>query len=166
MTSPSSEKNVPIVVTKGQNPIQMLQNEINSLFGGFFNETLPHWWRSSESMMPFGLYPATDVTETDKGYKITVELPGMEAKDVNVSVNEGYVTIQGKKEESFKEEKAGYYRQERSFGDFTRIVPLPPHLANMDNAEASTSKGLLTILVPKKADTQSKSRILEVKQAA
>jgi HSP20 family protein len=162
----ASEENVPVSVKKGPNPIQTFQEEVNRLFHDFFGETLPHLWRTSETYMPFGAYPATDVTETDKGFKITTELPGMDAKDITVTINDGYVTIKGKKEEEKTEEKKGCFRQERSYGEFQRVVALPPHIADADKAEATISKGLLTITTPKKVGVQSKARQLEIKQAA
>lgn len=166
MTNPSSEKNVPVSVNKGPNPIQAFQEEVNKLFQNFFGETLPHWWRASETYMPFGVCPATDVAETDKNIRITAELPGLDAKDVKVTVSEGYVTIQGKKEEESKEEGKGYFRQERSYGEFQRVVALPPNIANAEKAEASMNKGVLTVTVPKKAGIQPQARQLEVRQAA
>jgi HSP20 family protein len=161
-----SERNVPVSVKKGASPIQAFQGEINKLFQNFFGETLPHWWRASETWMPFGVTPATDVVENDKDIRITAELPGLDAKDITVSVNDNYVTIKGKKEEETKEEKKGYFRQERSYGEFQRVVALPPEIANTDKAEATMSKGILTITVPKKAGAQPKIRQIEVKQAA
>jgi HSP20 family protein len=167
MTSqPSSEKKVPVSVKGGANPIQAFQGEVNKLFQDFFGETLPHWWRTSETYMPFGAYPATDVAETDKDFKITAELPGMDAKDITITISNNYVTVKGEKKEETKEEKNGYFRQERSYGEFQRVVTLPPNLANTEKAEAQMSKGLLTITVPKKAGAEPKSRKLEIKQAA
>ena len=162
----SQEKNIPIAVKNGARPIQAFQDEMNNLFHNFFGETLPHLWKTSESYMPFGVYPATDVAETDKEFKVTAELPGMEAKDITVTLSEGYVTIKGRKEDEFEEETNGYFHQERSFGEFQRIIALPQNLANVEQAEASMSKGVLTITVPRKADSQSKTRKLDVKQAA
>jgi HSP20 family protein len=167
MSIQPAEKDVPVAVKNGASPIQAFQNEVNKLFGDFFGETLPHWWRASETCMPFGVCPATDIVETDKDFKVTAELPGLDAKDIAVTVSDGYVTIRGEKKEESGEEKNGYFRQERSYGEFQRIVALPPHLANMEKAEANMSKGLLTVTVPKKASTQSTAtRKLEVRQAA
>jgi HSP20 family protein len=166
MTNQSSEKNVPVSVKNGASPIQAFQHEVNNLFQSFFGETLPHWWRASETYMPFGVTPATDVAETDKDFKITAELPGMDVKDITVTISDDYVTIKGKKEEETKEERKGYYRQERSYGEFQRVVALPPNMANAEKAEASMSKGLLTVTVPKKAGAQSTTRKLDIKHAA
>ena len=167
MTSESpSEKNVPVSVKKGQSPIHAFQNEMNDLFRSFFGETLPHWWRASEDMMPFGVCPATDVTETARDFKITAELPGMDVKDISVTIRDGYVTIKGAKEAESKEEKSGYYRQERSFGEFQRVVALPLNMADEEKAEAHMGKGVLTITIPKKAEAQSTPRTIDIKHAA
>jgi len=166
MTNPPSEKNVSVPVKIGANPVQAFQSEMNKLFQSFFGETLPHWWHTSENWMPFGMSPATDVVENDKDFRITAELPGLEAKDISVAISDGYVTIKGKKEEESKEEKKGYFRQERSYGEFQRVIALPQDIANTEKAEATMSKGILTVTVPKKAGVQPKSRLIEVKQAA
>lgn len=166
MPNQSSEKSTSIAVRKGPSPIQAFQEEVNKLFQNFFGETLPHWWRASETYMPFGVSPAMDVIETEKEIKITAELPGLEAADITVSINDSYITIKGKKEEEKKEEKKGYFRQERSYGEFQRVIALPPDIANTEKAEAVMSKGLLVITMPKKAGAQHKTRQIDVKQAA
>lgn len=160
------QENASVPVKKGPNPIQAFQEEVNLLFRDFFGETLPHWWRVSETYMPFSIRPATDIVEMDKEYKITAELPGMEERDITVTINDDYVTIKGMKKEETKEESAGFSRQERSYGAFQRVVALPHGLADTEKAEASMSKGILTITVPKKADAKTKGRQIEVKHAA
>jgi HSP20 family protein len=113
----------------------------------------------------FNISPATDVAETDKQVKVSVELPGMDAKDVTVAISEGYITIKGKKSEEKKEEKNGYFHQERSYGEFQRVISLPANISS-EKAEASISKGLLTVTVPKKEGAKTQTRKVEVKQAA
>lgn len=155
-------KNVP--VTSGSNPIVAFQDEVNKLFGDFFGDlSFPRWGRAAEST--FAVSPAMDVTENDKEFKITAELPGMDAKDVQINATEGYVTIKGEKKAEKKEEREGYFRQERTYGSFQRVVALPD-TANFDKAEANFKNGLLTLSVPKKAGAQSKERKIEIKQAA
>ncbi|MBN8531309.1 MAG: Hsp20/alpha crystallin family protein [Alphaproteobacteria bacterium] len=150
----------PVTVSKGANPIRGFQDEMNKLFADFFGDmSLPSLWKNTE------MSPALDVSENDKEYKITAELPGMDIKDVQISVADGYVTIKGEKKEEKKEEKEGYVRQERSYGSFQRVVALP-ETANLEKAEASIAKGVLSIAIPKKAGAQSKERKLEIKQAA
>ncbi len=156
---------ISVPVTRGSNPIVSFQDEVNKLFSDFFGDlSLPSWARIS-SEPSFAISPAMDVTENNKEFKVSCELPGMEAKDVQISASEGYVTIKGEKKEEKKEEREGYYRQERSYGSFQRVVALPDN-ANFEKAEASYKNGLLTLSIPKKAGAQGKERKIEVKQAA
>lgn len=148
---------------KDTNPVLSLQHEVNRLFGSFFGETVPSLWHSSERL--FNISPATDVAETDKQVKVSVELPGMDAKDVTVDISEGYITIKGKKSEEKKEEKNGYFHQERSYGEFQRVISLPANISS-EKAEASIKKGVLTVTVPKKEGAKTQTRKVEVKQAA
>ena len=166
MSSNVSEKTVPVAVKAGPNPIQAFQEEMNNLFRNFFGGSLPHWWQASEMRMPFGVSPATDVIETDQDYTITAELPGMAAQDIAITISEDFVTIKGEKKAMSKEERNGYVRQERSYGEFQRVVALPANFANTEKAEATMAKGILTITVPKKVGVQPKQRRLEIKQVA
>lgn len=153
----------PVPVTKGGNPIVTFQDEMNKLFNDFFGVLSWPQWSNKWSPMPVNT--ALDASENDKEYRIAVEIPGMDAKDVQITVADGYVTIRGEKKEESKEEKQGYTRQERSYGEFQRVIALGDN-ANMDKAEASVSKGVLTVTIPKKAGVHSKERKLEIKQAA
>jgi HSP20 family protein len=158
-----SGKNVP-VQQKPSSPLVALQNEVNRVFNSFFGESSwPRWWHGVESA--FGATPALDVCENSKSFTISAEIPGMDAKDVQVTVADGYLTVQGEKKEETKEEKEGYFRQERSYGSFQRMVQLP-NAADMDKAEARIEKGVLTVTVPKKPESQTKERRIDVKEAA
>lgn len=160
---PFGRASVP--VTRGSNPIVSFQDEVNKLFGDFFGDlSLPGWARFSPESS-FAVSPAMDVSENDKEFKVSCELPGMEARDVQITTAEGYVTIKGEKKRESKEEREGYFRQERSYGSFQRVIALPD-TANFDKAEASFKNGVLTLAIPKKAGAQSKERRIEVKQAA
>jgi HSP20 family protein len=162
---PFSRTSVP--VTRGANPIVAFQDEVNQLFNDFFGEvSLPSWLRSERrGSVALTVNPAMDVTENDKEYKVTAELPGMDIKDVQITAADGYLTIKGEKKQESKEEREGYFRQERSYGSFQRVVALPDS-ANFDKAEANFKNGVLTLSVPKKAGAQSKERKIEIKQAA
>lgn len=157
----------PVSVGRGGNPIATFQDEVNRLFGDFFGEShLPSWPQlRTAAASAFAVTPALDVSETAKEFKITAELPGMDSKDVHITVADGYVTMRGEKRQETKEEKEGYFRQERSYGSFQRVVALPD-TANMEKAEASFKNGVLTISVPKNAAAASKTRTIEVKNVA
>ncbi|HEU5047301.1 MAG TPA: Hsp20/alpha crystallin family protein [Rickettsiales bacterium] len=144
-------------------PVLALQQEVNKAFAKFFGDTLPSLWHSSERM--FNISPAIDVAETEKEIRITAELPGIDAKHVQVSLTDNSITIRGEKTEEKKEEKPGYSRRERSYGSFQRTLSLPDYI-NSDQAEASIDRGVLVVTVAKKEGAQHKTRTLEVKQAA
>jgi HSP20 family protein len=108
--------------------------------------------------------PAIDVAENDKAYKITAELPGMEAKDVDVSVSGDMLTIKGEKREEKEEKEEDYHLCERSFGSFQRSFSL---LAGVDRDKISSelTKGVLTVTLPKTAEAQKQHKKIEVKAA-
>jgi HSP20 family protein len=153
-----------VPVARGSNPITAFQDEVNKLFSDFFGDlSFPRWSRDMEKA--FAVNTAVDVSENDKEYRISAEIPGMDAKDLQITAADGYITIRGEKREESEEEKKGYFRQERSYGEFQRVIALPD-TANLEKAEANMSKGVLTVTIPKKAGAQSKERKIEVKQAA
>ena len=109
--------------------------------------------------------PAIDVAENDKAYKVTAELPGMEAKNVGVTVSGDTLTIKGEKRQEKEEKEENYYLCERSFGSFQRSFTLP---ADRDKISSELAKGVLTITLPKTADAQQqqqkkKKKKIEVK---
>jgi HSP20 family protein len=79
-------------------------------------------------MQTLGAMPAVDVTQTDKGYEITAELPGMKEKDIDVKLANGILTIRGEKRDEKEEEKNDYYVRERSFGSFERSFQVPENV--------------------------------------
>jgi HSP20 family protein len=100
--------------------------------------------------------PTVDVSETDKNVTVKIELPGMDDKDVKLSVMDGHLMIRGEKTEEKEEKKKGYYRTERTFGEFRRVIPVP---TGVDTKKLSTvfKKGLLSITLPKTKETGTTS---------
>jgi HSP20 family protein len=106
--------------------------------------------------------PHVDVSETDKSYEISAELPGMNEKDVNVELKDDVLTLSGeKKEESEKEEK-DYHVSERRFGSFRRSFRLPSGV-DQSKVSADFKNGVLKIAMPKSTTAQKKSRKIDVK---
>jgi HSP20 family protein len=108
--------------------------------------------------------PAVDVVESEQGYEITADLPGMEEKNIEVKVTDGVLTMKGERQEEKEEKKKDYYLQERSFGSFQRSFELPDSVA-VDRIEAIFKKGVLTVKLPKKAEAQKPAKKIEVKAA-
>jgi HSP20 family protein len=92
--------------------------------------------------------PALDVYETDETFVAKVELPGIEAKDVEVSVEDGTLTVSGKREFTSEVNEEHYHRIERHYGSFSRVITLPQS-ADTEKVDASFDKGVLSIEIPK-----------------
>jgi HSP20 family protein len=106
---------------------------------------------------------AVDVAEGDKAYTITAELPGVNEKDVDVSVDEDMLVIKGEKHQEKEEKSKNRYVSERSYGAFQRMFSLPRG-TDATKIEARFQNGVLTVSVPKTAQKQE-ARKVEVKAA-
>ena len=146
----------PDAKSNEDNPIATLQREMNHVFENFWNRLGHHDW-------PWGSGEAkSDVVETDKAIEISIELPGMEMKDIEVTVNYDMLTVKGEKKIERQEEKKGYYLSERSYGAIYRTIPLPPGVDG-EKAQASFKNGVLTIRLPQTPEAQAKVKRIEVK---
>lgn len=94
------------------------------------------------------LLAPVNLAETEAGYEVTVDLPGVKAEEVNVEVNDGQLTISGERKSEEKQEGKTYHRVERRYGAFRRVVNLP---ASVDEAKISAqyTDGVLRIHLPK-----------------
>jgi HSP20 family protein len=146
------------------NPFGSLQREVDRLFEEF-SRGLP--MLATSALM--NIVPRVDVTETDKEIEITAELPGLERKDVEISLEDDVLTIRGEKKfESEQDNKKdgenkNYHLNERSYGVFYRVLQLPPGI-DPSTVKATMSNGVLKITIPKPARAQAKK--IEVKEAA
>lgn len=141
----------------GQDPFLTFQQRMNRLFDDFFAGTgLELFGFSNEGDDLF--HPRLDVTETDKDVKVSVELPGMEEKDVDVRLSQNVLTISGQKSRETEEKGHNYIRTERSYGSFQRSIPLhcPVDASRVD---AVFRKGVLTVTLPKAIQEQARKRI-------
>ena len=117
----------------------------------------------SLSSSQYSLRPAMDIVESDKGYKVSLELPAMDIEDLDISINEHYLTVKGEKKEEKEErdEKDVLMCSERCYGSYHRTITLPKD-ADTDKAEAIFKKGVLHIDIPKKVESQAKSRKVKI----
>ena len=104
--------------------------------------------------------PSLDVRETQDRFAVTVDLPGLEPGDVEVTFEDGMLTIRGTREFAKQEQEEQYHRIERSYGSFARSIRLP-RIADAEKIDASFDRGVLTIEVPKREE--AKPRTIEVK---
>jgi HSP20 family protein len=92
--------------------------------------------------------PALDISERKDAYLVTVELPGVEADDFQVTLEDGLLTIQGERHFAHDSSEQHFHRVERRYGAFRRSITLPTHVM-ADAIEASVDGGVLQIVVPK-----------------
>lgn len=102
--------------------------------------------------------PRLDVVENDKQLQISVELPGLDEKDFQVSLSHHQLTISGQKKEEKEQKGQNYYRMERSYGSFQRTVPLPDGV-DESNVQATFKQGVLTITLPKTQVIEERKKI-------
>lgn len=107
--------------------------------------------------------PASDASATENAYRITMELPGVEEKDIDVSVNSGVLTVKGEKTSSKEEKGETWFFSEREYGAFSRSFRLPED-ANGDAVEAHLKDGVLTISVPKRSAQEPAATKVEIKR--
>jgi HSP20 family protein len=107
------------------------------------------------------LSPAVDVVEQDKEYQVTAEIPGMDEKDVEVTVSGGLLTIKGEKHADTEERKKDYFMAERRYGSFHRALRLPDGI-DADKVAAKFAKGVLTVTLPKKPDSIAKEKKIPI----
>jgi HSP20 family protein len=140
------------------NPFVSFRQEMEKVMDGFFDgfDLRPF------STRPDAFMPHVDVVDTDKEIKVSAELPGMDEKDIEVSLTNDSLTIKGEKREETEKKGKDYYRSERSFGSFTRTVPLPVEI-DTANVEASFKKGVLTVNLPKTKQTLGETKKIPVK---
>lgn len=104
--------------------------------------------------------PTVDIKENEKQFTITADIPGVEPKDIDISMENGMLTIKGERETEKKDEENGYRRVERTYGSFHRRFSLP-ETADSDHVSAKGKHGVLEITVAKRES--SKARKIEVK---
>ena len=115
-------------------------------------------WRSSFSFS----MPAIDMSEDEKAYKISAELPGIDAKDIDVSLSGDMLVLKGEKRQEKEEKDKNYHFSERAYGAFQRAFDLPASV-DRNKVAADFSKGVLTITLLKTAEAQKPQKKIEVK---
>jgi len=127
--------------------------EMDRMFDQYFRRGLMRPWRFEwpsfpELTLPEMKLPKVDVVDRETEVVIKAEIPGVEKKDLDISVGEDTVTIKGSTRHEEKEEKGDYYRREISSGAFLRTVALPA-IVDGSKAKASFKDGMLELTLPK-----------------
>lgn len=103
------------------------------------------------------LAPASEASSDGKAYRIAIELPGVEEKDIDVTVDEGMVTVKGEKKEEREEKGDTWYFSERQYGSFSRTFRLPAD-ADQGKVSADLKDGVLTLTVARTTPEVAKTR--------
>jgi len=143
--------------------MESLHKEMDRLFQEMSSES----FRGSMFPQAWGrdlMLPDIDETEDDKAFHISVELPGMDEKDVDITLSERQLTIRGEKKQDKAEEGKDFYRRERNYGSFRRTIELPGDV-DESKIKASFKKGVLNIELPKTKEALEKIKHIEVKAA-
>ena len=137
-------------------PFERMHEEMDRIF----NEFMPN--ASEAGGFNAGTLASIDLSETDDALELKADLPGMEEKDLNVTLRNGAVTISGERKYESEETKKNFYRAERAYGSFSRSVPLPCEV-DEERVEAHFKNGVLTVRLPKSATEKENQRRIDIK---
>jgi HSP20 family protein len=142
-------------------PLGSLHDEVDRLF-----EDFTRGFRVPRLAEGVGgaVVPDIDVAETEKEVVVTAELPGIDEKDVDVTLADGMLSIKGEKKAEKEEKGKNFHRVERSFGSFTRRIGMPAEV-DESKVKAEFAKGVLTVTLPKKPVAQQAAKKIAVKAA-
>lgn len=143
---PWRRKDSALEVRRERDPFLSQYDMMDRMLDSFFD--MPFGSRSLQRFDEDLFFPKVDVYETEKEIVISAELPGIEEKDIDISLSGSALTISGKKESEEVEKGKSFYRRERSFGSFRRSIELPSDVKE-DQIEAVYEKGILKVTVPK-----------------
>ena len=154
---------IPKLWPDDKNPSDVFSNlhqEIDRVFDQF----------AGSRLRPFGdlmagngkLSPRVNLTETETEIEVTAELPGVEEKDIDVSLNDDFLTIKGEKKMDTEKSEDDYKMVERSYGSFERSMRLPCEV-NFDKVNATFKNGVLTIKLPKSPEAAAKTHKIAIK---
>jgi HSP20 family protein len=105
--------------------------------------------------------PAIDIVEKDKALEVTAELPGLDAKNIDLQLSDGVLTIKGEKQEEKEEKTKDRYVSERRYGSFRRSLQIPSGV-DAEEIEASFKSGVLMVSLPKSPEAQKKQKTIPV----
>jgi HSP20 family protein len=138
-----------------------MRDEMDRMFARF-EHGWPHWPALFHREGGVTV-PELDVHETPSAIVVEVELPGVNEKDVSVTLANGVLTIKGEKKQEKEEKAENYYLTERSFGSFERSIRLPDTIDDA-KVEARFDKGVLTVTAGKKPEAVKAQRKIEIKK--
>jgi HSP20 family protein len=144
-----------------EEPMMAIQNEMNRMFDQFFTDPFTLLPLTRTKLAEFS--PRIDISESDNEVKVVAELPGMEEKDISLTLEDNAVVLSGEKKSDLEEKGKTYHRIERSYGSFQRVIPLGVEV-DEDKASASFKSGVLTITLPKAPEAVKQTKKIAIKK--
>jgi len=135
-----------------------LQDRINRLF----DDTLRGTAEGDEQLMRGAWAPAVDIHESEEGFSVTADLPGVNKEDIKIDLKNNTLTISGEKKFEEKTPKENYIRIERSYGKFVRSFSMPNNI-DSGKIKATFKDGTLELIIPKKEEAKPKQITIDVK---
>jgi HSP20 family protein len=129
-----------------KNPFELMRKQVNGIFDSFFDSSLLDGFTGEAWKTP-----RMDLVETEGDFRLTAEVPGMEEKDINISLERGVLTIHGEKKNEQEFKDGTYHHVERSFG-------------KEDEVSASYKNGILSVVLPK-SEPDAGARRIEIQKA-
>lgn len=138
-------------------PVSLLSRDLTRLIDDLFPSLT-----GAEEARSVAFSPTLDVHENDKEYVVHAELPGVDEKDIDLSLKENHLILRGEKRNQVDKTEEGKRYIERSYGSFQRVIPLAMDV-DEDAIDASFSKGVLTVKLPKSKATKPDQRKISVR---
>lgn len=138
---------------RGSHLLEDARKEVDDVFRRVFGSMAET--AGSEGLGPASWSPRVDMSETDTALVVKADVPGVDPKDVDISIRDGTLMIKGEKKEEREQKKRNFHRMERFVGHFFRAIPLPTGV-DEDNISATSGNGVVTITIPKKAGSLPK----------
>ena len=158
--APAANANAPAHQYNALIPVN-LHNELDRIFSGFFPGMASALGEAGKTGGEFA--PRLEFSGDEKSYVISAELPGVDPGDISLEVRDNTLIIQGEKKSEHTEQdrKDGYYRTERTYGSFRRVIELPDD-ADEESINASNKDGVLKISIPRRKKSAAESRKIEI----
>ncbi|HLG18445.1 MAG TPA: Hsp20/alpha crystallin family protein [Bdellovibrionota bacterium] len=146
-----------------ESPFFAMPRLMSRMFDELYRDFMPTQFRyMTESVEAYT--PKIDVKDTEKDIQVLAELPGVDEKDIEISLTNETLTIKGEKKSEVEEKRKDYYWAERAYGSFYRSIPLPCEV-KADKAEAVFKKGVLSVLLPKTDAAKTERKTIHLKTA-
>ncbi len=134
---------------------ERMRREMDRIWNSFFEGGMVRGEDGGEWL------PSLDVAETKNEFVVKAEVPGLDPKDIDISLSDGLLTIKGEKKQEKEEKEENYHLVERSYGSFTRSIRLPKEIQS-DKINASYKNGVLKVVLPKSEEAKQKEIKIKV----